>query len=228
MTKDWVFSIALHALIVAATLLGTPFEIRRPRDFGEVIRINAVTMADVTPSQPEPMRPLEVPQALEAEMPEIPIDEPTSKPAAQIDKPADKPQPKPPQQKPATTAAMSDKTQIGAENGQADIEAPAGTSISGVSVDNASFNYPYWFTLAWSKINQHFRVPVAIDGRVYCDVYFQVIKSGRVIELKVVSASGISPFDDACLAAIERAAPFPPLPREFVDEIIGITITFTN
>ena len=95
-------------------------------------------------------------------------------------------------------------------------------------IDNAAFDHPYWFDLAWNKINQNYRFAITIDGKVYCDVYFVVIKSGRVIETKVVNSSGIPAFDQACVSAIERSSPFPPLPRDWIDEILGITITFTN
>jgi outer membrane biosynthesis protein TonB len=38
--------------------------------------------------------------------------------------------------------------------------------------------------------------------------------------------SGIPAFDNGCVQAIENSAPFPPLPEDFRDEIIGITIPF--
>lgn len=230
MSREWVFSIVFHVLILSVTFLGAPFKVQSPGDFAEVIRINAVSMADITPNipEPEPITPIEVPRTLPAEEMEIPIEDPTSKPAAKIDKPPEKPKSKPKKITPSKTVSPTKATNNGGKGGETDIEAPAGTSISGVTIDNASFNYPYWFTMAWSKINQNFRVPVAIDGAVYCDIYFRVLKSGRIIELKVANSSGIVQFDEACVATITRSAPFPPLPREFVDEIIGITITFTN
>jgi TonB family protein len=40
----------------------------------------------------------------------------------------------------------------------------------------------------------------------------------------VITSSGISRFDDACVLAIQRSAPFPPLPKNFREEIIGITL----
>jgi protein TonB len=162
---------------------------------------------------------------------EIPIDDPTTRPAVEVEEPVEEPEPEPERERRPQAQAQAqagERTQTGSEEGDTEVQAPAGTSISGVSVDNASFNYPYWFTLTWSKINQNFRIPIQIDGKVYCDVYFQVIKSGRMIEVKVTNSSGIPQFDDACIAAVERSAPFAPLPRQFLDEIIGITITFTN
>jgi TonB family protein len=53
-----------------------------------------------------------------------------------------------------------------------------------------------------------------------------VIRSGRVIEARVEQGSGIDLFDQACVASIQRSNPFPPLPANFADEIIGITIPF--
>ena len=67
---------------------------------------------------------------------------------------------------------------------------------------------------------------MAIDATIVCVIYFQVIKSGRVIEKRVEETSGIPAFDQACLQAVERSTPFPPLPRDFTDEIIGITLPF--
>ena len=223
MSKDLVFSFALHLSVVGLTFLTAPFAIKTPQDFGEVIRITAVSMSVISPAQPEVIAPPEIPQALELAAEEIPIDDPTTMPAVEIEAPVKKPEVKP--QAPAQPA---ERSQTGAEAGKTEVEAPPGTSISGVSVDNASFKYPYWFTLTWSKLSQNFRIPIQIDGKVYCDIYFQVIKSGRMIEVKVANSSGIPQFDDACIAAVERSAPFAPLPRQFLDEIIGITITFTN
>jgi TonB family protein len=69
---------------------------------------------------------------------------------------------------------------------------------------------------------------VNTDARLVCKVYFQVIRSGRVVQVEVLESSGIPAFDNACKAAVERAAPFPPLDREFAEEVIGITVPFTN
>lgn len=109
------------------------------------------------------------------------------------------------------------------------VEAPgagAGSPFQGATIDNARFNYPYWFTQAFNKIRSNWRNPVSADAPIVCLVYFQVIKSGRVIETRIEESSGIPAFDKACLTAIERSAPFPPLPRDFADEIIGMTLPF--
>ena len=235
MARDLILSVILHVVALAMTVFASPLNIRKPHDFGEVIRVGVISMdqlnpAPITPTEPEPIPEAVTPKAMEAEPEEIKLQEPTTKPAVPVDKPAAKPKPKDdkPKPQPDEPAETGDRDQAGTAEGKIDVQAPSGSGISGMGVDNASFNYPYWFTQTFNKLGQNFRIPVVIDGTVTCDVYFQVIKSGRVIEKKVVTPSGVPQFDQACLAAIDRAEPFPPLPREFLDEIIGLYITFSN
>jgi periplasmic protein TonB len=237
LNRDFILSATLHAVLLGGILVISPMTFHRKPDFGEVIRISAVAMSDIRPSAAKPVvaPPEEPPAATRVKAPEVAVEKPTAKPAVKVEKPKAKPKDKGKKTETAAkppvsnvAAQESDHNQSGTADGKVEVEAPPGSLISGAFVDNASFNYPYWFTSSWSKINQNFRVPVVIDGRVYCDVYFQVIKSGRLIESKIAKESGVPQFDAACLEAIERSAPFPPLPSEFLDEIIGITITFTN
>jgi protein TonB len=235
--RDLVLSVILHVVALAMMVFASPLNIRQPHDFGEVIRVGLISMdqlspAPITPAEPVPVPEVVTPKAIEAEPEEVTLQDPTTKPAVPVDKPAEKPKAKPKDNKPKSKtkepAQTGDRDQAGTAEGKIDVQGPSGSGISGMGVDNASFNYPYWFTQTFNKLGQNFRIPVVIDGTVTCDVYFQVIKSGRVIEKKVVTSSGVPQFDQACLAAIDRAQPFPPLPREFLDEIIGLYITFSN
>ncbi len=233
MGRDLTASLILHAVIIFVTVYASPLNIKKPHDFTDVIRVGMISAGDLPGAKIKPAEPVpepEPPKTVKAQPKDVPIEAPSTKPAKNV-KPVDKPkkQAEKPKAKPTTDATETgDQNQPGTPEGKIDVDAPSGSSVSGMGVDNASFNYPYWFTLAFNKLCQNFRIPVVIDGAVSCDVYFQVIKSGRVIEQKVVTSSGIPQFDQACLTAIERSAPFPPLPREFVDEIIGIYVTFTN
>jgi TonB family protein len=230
----------LHILLVGGILILSPMTFRTPPDFSQVVQVNLVSMPMASPQAaitPQPVTPTAPPAALVEEIEDIPVSDPVTKPVAEIEKPKEKPKPKPakPKEKPkakpqvdASKAQAGERTQPGTADGNVEVQAPAGSLISGASVDNASFQYPYWFDLAWSKLAQNFRIPFAVDGKIEADVYFQVLKSGRIIENRVVKSSGIPRFDQACVEAVDRSGPFPPLPREFLDEIIGITVTFTN
>ncbi|MFZ5981422.1 MAG: TonB family protein [Candidatus Zixiibacteriota bacterium] len=234
MRRDLILSILLHIAIISATFISTPFEPRREVDYGEVIRVSLTSMPELpaTEEEPAPLPDLQIPQAVEEQMPEIPIDDPTTKPEVKIDKAvaeSEKPKPEPRKPKPYNPDAQkADETRAGSSEGQIESSTTShGSPFAGATVDNASFNkYPYWYDQAFSKIIRYWSNPVVSDGPIVCVAYFQVIKSGRMIEARIEQSSGIAAFDNACLLALQKAAPFPPLPREFREEIIGITLPF--
>ncbi len=221
MKLEIILSLALHAVLILFTMVTSPFDIRRTQQYDEVIRVSLTAMPEFATEEPVAVPTPVTPQPVVEQMPEIPIEDPASLPETVV---PEKPKPKDkPKSKPRTTG-NDEKT-----NDQNQIETPAtgaGSPFSGATIDNASFNYPYWFTQAFHKIQSNWRNPVAADATIVCVVYFQVIKSGRVIEKRVEETSGIPAFDQACLQAVERSTPFPPLPRDFTDEIIGITLPF--
>jgi TonB family protein len=163
-----------------------------------------------------------MPKAVKAEEPPISMPDAKSKPIAA--KPKPKPKEKPKRVRDLT--AKEEAEQMAAEEGKSEIGQTAGSPFAGATVDNASFDYPYWFTQAFYKIQTNWHNPVDADGPMVCLVYFQVLKSGRVVEARVDKSSGIPAFDQACVTAIDRSSPFPPFPKEFGDEILGITIPF--
>ena len=65
-----------------------------------------------------------------------------------------------------------------------------GSPFAGAAIDNPNFQYPDWFELAFRKIQVNWSNPVNIDGAVVCVVYFQVIRSGRVIEARSTTPPG--------------------------------------
>lgn len=225
MNRDVLFSALIHIGIIAATVISSPLAPKSRFEWDKVIRVSITSPSDIMPSEPVPLEPIPVPAAVTESDPEISIDDPTTAPEAVI---PEKPQPEPkPKKKQTKSAPGPSKDQAEATD---QVEAPTGSGspFSGATIDNASFDYPYWFTQAFNKIAGNFRNPVAYDGTLVCTIYFQVIKSGRVVEVRIEQSSGIKAFDDAVVLAIDRSAPFPPLPGEFADEIIGITLPVSN
>ena len=156
-------------------------------------------------------------------MPEIPIDDPTTLPKVIVpekvkEKPKEKPKTK--------TNNVTNQSNNNGNNSETNVETPGGSDspFAGVTIDNASFSYPYWFTQAFNKIRSNWRNPISADIPITCTIYFQVIKSGRLVKAEIKESSGIPAFDNSCLRSVENSTPFPPLPRQFVDEIIGITL----
>ncbi|MCK4460380.1 MAG: TonB family protein, partial [candidate division Zixibacteria bacterium] len=208
-------------------------------DYDDVIQVELISGLQLAAIEPEPAAPLSeqvevtTPPALEEEPPDIPVGEPETSDEAAMEEEVEVEEPEP--EPPPVQSVVDQPTQPpvtdddAADNGSGEIHSPAtaGSSpFAGATIDNASFDYPYWFTQAFNKIRRNWRNPVAADGVIICAVYFEVIKSGKVIVIRIENSSGIPRFDDACYAAVQRAAPFPPLPRQFADEIIGITLPF--
>lgn len=235
MRKDLIFSLGLHVVVLA--LISAPLALMSNSDIpDQIIKVSLMSMPLSPITESTPTKPMEIPRAIEEDQPEIAVDDPTTSPETKIDIPEpvkEKPKPVKPKEKPQnklTNADTGDKTQEGAKEGKVEVEATgAGTPFGGgVTVDNLSFDYPYWFNLAFNKIAQNFRNPINTDARIICTVKFTVIRSGKVIEVVVLNSSGFQSFDDACVASIDRSNPFPPMPREFRDEIISITVPFAN
>ena len=239
MKRDLIFSLALHAGVVALTLLASPFDINGQPDYDDVIQVELISGFPAAAIESEPVAPppepveVTIPPAVEEEPPDIPIGEPETSDEAVMEEEVEVEEPE--VEPPPVQSVVEQPTQqrvtadAAADNGLGEIHSPAtaGSSpFAGATIDNASFNYPYWFTQAFNKIRRNWRNPVAADGVIICAVYFEVIKSGKVIVIRIENSSGIPRFDDACHAAVKRAAPFPPLPRQFADEIIGITLPF--
>ena len=219
MKRELILSLLLHLTVVFLAFLSSPFDVRNTTLYDDVIRIRAVALPDFSPAAPvtEQVEPVTIPEAIPDEPTEIPIDDPTS-----VDEPKEI-------EKPRSRPATEEQPPASPTEGQTEIDAAGtgtGSPFAGATIDNANFEYPYWFTQAFNKIASSWRNTVVYDGSLVCVVYFQVIRSGRIIDIRIESSSGIIAFDETCLAAIERSAPFPPLPRDFRDEIIGITLPF--
>lgn len=60
----------------------------------------------------------------------------------------------------------------------------------------------------------------------YVVVSFRVAQDGRLMSHRIEKSSGSSVFDQAVIKAIEDAAPFKPLPKEFKEQSIGFKMKF--
>jgi TonB family protein len=222
--RDIILSVALHLLVIAATVVSMPFSSGKRINPDDVIK---VTIRASVPGRPAPAITSPSPAI---STPELAV-KPTSKPADKSKsiptvkkKKTEKPKPKKRGVRPEEEAAA-----LAEQYEEKEIETAAtgsGSPFAGATIDNLNFDYPYWFEQAFNKIATNWRNPVDAQGTLVCVVSFQVLRSGRVMEMTVEQMSGSDLFDEACVNAIERSSPFPPLPREFAEDIIGITLPF--
>lgn len=219
MRRDIIYSIILHVVALSFTAVSFPLSHQTFKP-GEVIKVTLTAGPPGPPaSAPTPAAAVPAPLVKAA-----PKEAAKALPDPRIKKAAVKPTPKPrkvrPGEEASTLAKQADETEIHTST------TGTGSPFAGAAIDNPNFDYPDWFDLAFRKIQTNWSNPANIDGTVVCVVSFQVIRSGRIIEPKVIQSSGIGIFDQGCLAAVLKSDPLPPLPYDFADEIIGITLPF--
>jgi TonB family protein len=78
------------------------------------------------------------------------------------------------------------------------------------------------------KIKRNWDVPAlaryGVKGRL--TIRFYIHKDGHVEAERILSNSGVPPFDNAAFLAIAHASPFRPLPSDLGKDREGVTITF--
>lgn len=228
MKRDLILSVILHVTVFVAVIAITPFQPKINTDIGEIISVRLASLPYQENKELAPAQPTVMPKAV-VEEPELAM-VPDTKPSAKEKKvkaketkkkPADKPKP----YQPKTEKGDSAKTGT-ADGKDVSENLGPGSRFGSALVDNASFDYPYWFVQAFSKIEYNWSNPIFSGQPMECIIYFQVIRSGRVLKAEIEKSSGIDAFDGACLRAINLSKPLPPLPADFVEEIIGIHLTF--
>jgi TonB family protein len=211
-------SLGLHAVVITALLLVGGMASTKRFKPGEIIKVS------LTAGPAEKIAPAITPAKPVAPTITPPTPIPT-KGAKAIANGKKKPEPT----KKKSGVRKGEEARFEAERANNEIVSDAtasGSPFAGATVDNLSFDYPYWFVQAFTKIQSNWINTVETDGEIVCVVYFQVIKSGRLMDARVETESGIEAFDQGCLGAIYKSAPFPPLPSDFADEVIGITLPF--
>lgn len=226
MKHDLVLSFLLHFTVVISLVIATPFKPHIRTDLGEVINVRLASLP--ASLQKVPLEPVAVPRAIVSDEPIAYVPQTKSVDKA---KPVKKPEPKPEKKKDKTYKPQAERaaeSRLGIEEGKKDISdnLNAGSKFGGAAIDNASFDYPYWFVQSFSKIERNWSNPVYANRPLTCIIYFQVIRSGRIIKIEIEQSSGIDAFDGACERAVKLAQPLPPLPNEFTDEILGIHLEF--
>ena len=226
--RDLFYSAILHVgLILLLTLLNPFMVVMRP-DF-EAVSVNIIELPPLGMEEliKGEMPEVSIPQALYEEEIATPIATPESREEPyEIEKKAEE-QPKPKPKKDTSYKGLvqkGDKDQKGGTD-VSDQLGP-GTKFGSVAVDNASFNYPYYFVQAFGKIQRNWSNPVAANQPLSCVIYFQIIRSGTTLSHEIEKSSGVPAYDRACLRAVQAASPLPPLPTDFRDDIIGIHLEF--
>lgn len=100
-------------------------------------------------------------------------------------------------------------------------------NAAGVATDLPNFPYPWYISqvrqmlwAAWQK-----RMPASSGEGI---VMFSIMRNGAFTDLRMESSSGDGDFDNAALAAVQAASPFPALPSDFGEPFLKIHLTLKS
>lgn len=103
---------------------------------------------------------------------------------------------------------------------------PLGTTAFGSElggVDNPDFTYGYYLDRLLSLIDAQWARP-SMGAGIKTVIFFRINRDGSMADLRVEQSSGYNSFDLAALRAVQNAAPFPPLPRAFQHDSLGVNL----
>jgi TonB family protein len=183
------------------------------------------------PEKPEPAPEEDVPVLPTEKKPEPPKPSTaTEGPRRPLEKTQEKTEPKPPASggtgtNPAGTAAQGTPDGEAGRRGSATGN-PLGTSAFGSAIaglDNPDFRFSYYLDQLLSAIDSKWVRPPLGEG-VEATISFRIQRNGSLSDLQVAVSSGYNSFDLAALRAVQNASPFPPLPRAYRNDSLGVNL----
>jgi TolA protein len=118
---------------------------------------------------------------------------------------------------------------LAAERSDGTTAGPGTADGTGISVDAAQFPFAYFLSAIERRVSDHWYNTSSQPGSgLTCVVYFRLMRDGSVQDVRGETSSGNDYFDRSAVRAVKGASPFPPLPRGFQDEFLGIHFTFVQ
>ncbi|KPJ60513.1 MAG: hypothetical protein AMJ46_05740 [Latescibacteria bacterium DG_63] len=100
---------------------------------------------------------------------------------------------------------------------------------SQLQLDIENFEFRYYLVAVRNKVSSNWSPPAGLvtsSGTVRVVVFFRILRDGKIADLAVETPSAVGLFDQSALRAVLRAQPFPPLPRGFADNSLGVHFGF--
>ncbi len=102
-------------------------------------------------------------------------------------------------------------------------------SGSGSGIGSGYFPYAYYVDILKNRVSTNWysgMMQFKARGKYYLVIFFKIQRNGQISEVSVEKSSGISELDLSALRAVQQAAPFPPLPRDFADDYLIVHLEF--
>lgn len=95
----------------------------------------------------------------------------------------------------------------------------------------SSFPYVWYIQIIRNRVSGSWfksLVDPGVSGNFRATVYFKILRNGDISDENIIESSGIESFDMSAIRALYEAAPFPPLPKEYKDEYLGVRLIFED
>ena len=103
---------------------------------------------------------------------------------------------------------------------------PVSETSQSLMLENVKFPFSYYIKQIQNKISENWSWAQSYAGDFKTVVYFKIIRSGQISDIKIKTSSGNKLYDNICLRAVEVSAPFPPLPKGYADDWLGVFFEF--
>jgi TonB family protein len=208
------YSIGLHALAVAAMMVGGLHRVRAP-EF-ETYRVHLISPPPVEQGEPEPVAPAPAP-VVQTPPPEPPRPQPEPRP--QPPPPRTQAPPPPPQQRPPDPQPA---------RGPDPVPAAVGGENLRIEQDGREFQYPEYLENIMRVLTRYFRPPAG-QTNLEAEVVFYINRDGSAGGIRIQTSSGSFAFNAQAMQAVEqagRARAFGPLPADWQRDRLYIAYTF--
>lgn len=108
---------------------------------------------------------------------------------------------------------------------------PGFSSSYSSQIGLSSFPFTYYLQIIIDRVSGNWftsLVDPGIKGSFQTTVYFRIMKDGRITSLEIEESSGLRSLDLSALRAVQSSSPFPPLPKEYEEEYLGIHLIFEH
>ena len=208
----------------------------------------AKVVSTPVPAKKETLRDLTIPQKIKEEPTSslrYPVDKPKRDAKKRPDKKAviSKTEPKPPADTQAKETAAEATTggtgaaagpgsglRIGVGGGGGGEGTGFGAGY-GDQIGLSSFPFTWYIQTLSDKISAQWftsLIDPGVSGQFQVVVTFKIQKDGRITDLAVEQPSGSQSLDDSAKRAVQRAAPFAPLPKDYEDQYLVIHLIFEH
>jgi len=95
----------------------------------------------------------------------------------------------------------------------------------------SNFPFTYYLQIILDRISGRWYTSLidpGIKGDFQATVHFKIHRNGQISDLKIQETSGIRSLDLSAQRAVQNAAPFPPLPRDYEEEFLVIYLIFEH